>query len=93
MNYRLRIGTFFIFLGLGLLALFVLSVLSNEITLVYLLFSILALFLGLVFRQRKKEPVDNGRFGLIRRANERSRQRRQQGMDRKGRKGKPEKKD
>jgi hypothetical protein len=80
MDHRPRIGTFFVLIGLGLLTLFVITVMGNEINVVYLLLSIPALFLGYIFRQRKP-PSESARFGMIRRATERSRQRRQERMD------------
>ena len=75
-----RIGTFFILIGLGLLTLFVVSAMGNEINVIYLLSSMAALFLGYFFR-RRAQPGESGRFGTIRQASERSRQRREERMN------------
>ena len=82
MDYKPRIGTFFILVGTGLLFLFVVSVMGHEIKVVYLLLSIAALFLGFIFRP-KKTITESARFGSIRRMNEHSRKRRQEQMDKK----------
>jgi hypothetical protein len=84
-NLLPRIGTFFILIGLGLLTLFVISVMGNETNVIYLLLTIAALFLGYIFR-RKAQPLESGRFGTIRRASERSRQRREERMNKKQKK-------
>ena len=70
-----RIGTFFILVGLALLVIFIGSIMSKEINGMYLLVSLSAFFIGFLFR-RNKPVSDSGRFGTIRRATERRRQRR-----------------
>jgi hypothetical protein len=80
-----RVGTFFILVGLALLVLFVGSAMSRDINVIYLLLSIVALLLGYHFR-RSNQPSDSGRFGSIRRASERNRQRREERMNKKQKK-------
>ena len=75
-NLIARIGTFFILIGLAFLVIFIGSIMSKEINGIYLLLSLSAIFVGFLFR-RKKPVTDSGRFGTIRRATERSRQRRE----------------
>jgi hypothetical protein len=77
MELILRIGTFFILVGVGLLLLFIGSVMGNDINVVYLFLSLVSLFAGFMLR-RNKPPVENQRFGALRRMNERNRQRRQE---------------
>ena len=85
MDHPPRVGTFFALIGLGLLIMFVVTVMGNEINLVYLLLAIAAIFLGYIFRQRKPKS-ESGRFVSIRRANEISRKRRQEKMEKKNKK-------
>jgi hypothetical protein len=81
-NLIARIGTFFILVGLALLVIFIGSIMSKEINGMYLLLSLSAIFIGFLFRRNK--PVnESGRFGTIRRATERGRQRREDRMNNK----------
>jgi|WetSurMetagenome_2_1015567.scaffolds.fasta_scaffold455050_2 hypothetical protein len=75
MDLTLRLGTFFLLVGTGSMALFVLSVLANETNVLYLLFAILGISLGILFR-RKKEPGAHNRFESLRRISEQNRKRR-----------------
>ncbi|MCX6039193.1 MAG: hypothetical protein NTW99_15180 [Chloroflexi bacterium] len=50
-NFLSRIGTFFILVGCGLLILFIGSVFARELSILYLLLTAAALFLGYVFRR------------------------------------------
>ncbi len=81
-NLIARIGTFFILIGLALLVIYVGSIMSKDINGIYLLLSLSAIFVGWLLRRNK--PVnESGRFGTIRRATERGRQRREDRMDKK----------
>jgi hypothetical protein len=72
-----RIGTFFIIVGLALLVMFVGSIMSKEIHGIYLFLSFSAFVVG--FLLRRNRPVsDSGRFGAIRRLSERSRHHREE---------------
>jgi uncharacterized membrane protein YccC len=72
-----RIGTFFIIVGLALLVMFVGSIMSKEIHGIYLLLSFTAFVVGFLFR-RNRPVSDSGRFGTIRRLSERSRHHREE---------------
>jgi hypothetical protein len=72
-----RIGTFFSLIGWGLMLLFVGSEFSREANFNYFFLSLLALFLGHRLR-RRAAPQQSGRFGMIRRAREQSRLRREE---------------
>jgi hypothetical protein len=63
-----RIGTFFILVGIGLLAFFLLSEASRQIAFEYFCWSVLLLVVGFFFRgQFKRAAPPSGRFGLVRR--------------------------
>ena len=71
-----RLGTFFILVGLAAMVLFVGSAMSKDTNPRYLLLAIVALSVGFLV-QRNKPTNDSGRFGAVRRANARRRQRRE----------------
>jgi hypothetical protein len=61
-----RIGTFFIIVGLGLLAFFLLSEAGREVAFEYFCWSILLLVIGSVFRgQFKRSVAPSGRFSIV----------------------------
>ena len=63
-----RIGTFFIIVGIGLLAFFLLSEAARQVAFEYFCWSVLLLVVGSVFRGQFKRPVTpSGRFSLVRR--------------------------
>jgi hypothetical protein len=72
-----RIGNFFILIGCGLLILFIGSVLARETGIRFLLLAAGSMFLGYLFRRTAphQEPT---RFSSIRKASQRSRQRREE---------------
>jgi hypothetical protein len=74
-----RLGKFLILVGLTLLVIFVGSILSKVTNVTFLLLSFIALLAGFLLR-RNKEVKDSGRFSMIHRARERSRQRREERM-------------
>jgi hypothetical protein len=62
-----RIGTFFIIVGIGLLAFFLLSEAARQVAFEYFCWSVLLLVIGLVFRgQFKRTVAPSGRFSLVR---------------------------
>ena len=62
-----RIGTFFIIMGIGLLAFFLLSEAARQVTFEYFCGSVILLVIGFVFRgQFKKQVTPSGRFSLVR---------------------------
>ncbi|HUE97956.1 MAG TPA: hypothetical protein VMN99_01810 [Anaerolineales bacterium] len=63
-----RIGTFFIIVGIGLLAFFLLSEAARQVVFEYLCWSVILLVIGFVFRgQFKRSATPSGRFSLVRR--------------------------
>ena len=62
-----RIGTFFILLGIGLLAFFLLSEAAQQVAFEYFCWSVLLLVIGFVFRgQFKRSVTPSGRFSIVR---------------------------
>ena len=62
-----RIGTFFIIMGIGLLAFFLLSEAARQVAFEYFCWSVILLVIGFVFRgQFKKQVTPSGRFSLVR---------------------------
>ena len=85
-NLNARVGTFFNIVGLALMVMFIGSIMGKDIKVIYLLLSFVALVVAYLLRRNK--PVnDSGRFGVIRRAGERRRQRREERMNQKQKKG------
>ena len=63
-----RIGTFFIILGIGLLAFFLLSEAAQTVAFEYFCWSVILLVIGFVFRgQFKRSATPSGRFSLVKR--------------------------
>ena len=63
-----RIGTFFIIVGIGLLAFFLLSEAARQIAFEYFCWSVLLLVVGFLFRgQFKRSVAPSGRFSLVKR--------------------------
>jgi membrane protein implicated in regulation of membrane protease activity len=77
-DFKSRIGTFFIVLGLGLLIIFIASAFSGQMQLKYFLYSALAFAFG-SFLRRRIQHTDSGRFGSLRRLREQARKRREAG--------------
>lgn len=65
-NLLHRIGTFFIWIGLGLLVLFLASIFSGVMQLQYFFLSAGAFFLGTILRRRLPHQP-SGRFGSLNR--------------------------
>ncbi len=61
-----RIGTFLILLGLGMLILFVASDYANQSNFDYLFWAVLAVTVGIMLRRRKAPPPPSGRFESLR---------------------------
>ena len=76
METRHRIGSFFHLVGLTLMVIFVASILSKGTNATYLFLSFAAFFIGFMLR-RNKPVQDSGRFTFVRRAGQRSHERRE----------------
>jgi len=72
-----RLGTFFILLGIFFIILFVASDAAKQPNFDYLLYGMLGLGFGLVFRRRASPPPPSGRFAWYKNLREKSKQRRE----------------
>ncbi len=72
-GFLVRIGTFFIILGLGVFILFVASDYANQTNFDYLFWAVLSVTVGILLRRRKPPPPPSGRFSSLRRMRERPR--------------------
>jgi len=62
-----RIGTFFIIVGIGLLAFFLLSEAARQVAFEYFCWSVILLVIGFFFRgQFRRSVAPSGRFSLVR---------------------------
>ena len=66
-EFIIRIGTYFLLLGAGLLILFIASDLSKVTNYDYLFWSIFVGVVGILLRRRKAPPPPSGRFSIFRR--------------------------
>lgn len=63
-----RIGTFFIILGIGLFALFIISESTQQTVFDFFCWSLVLLIVGFIFRGQFRRTVKpSGRFSLVRR--------------------------
>ena len=73
-EFLVRVGTFCILIGLGILVLFVASDASGQANFDYLFWAVLAVTLGILLRRRKPPSEPSGRFSTLRGIRDRSRQ-------------------
>ncbi len=66
-EFIIRIGTFLILVGIGMLILFVASNSANQPNFDYLFWAVLAVTVGLMLRRRKAPPPRSNRFESLRR--------------------------
>lgn len=63
-----RIGTFFIIVGIGLFAFFLLSEAASQVAFEYFCSSVILFVIGFVFRgQFRRSATPSGRFSLVKR--------------------------
>ena len=65
-EFLVRVGTFLILLGIGMLILFVASDYANQSNFDYLFWAVLAVTVGFMLRRRKPPPPPSGRFESLR---------------------------
>ncbi len=68
----IRMGTFFMVMGLGAFVLFVTSDIAEQVNFDYLFIAILLLAVGGFFRRKKTPPPPAGRFEYLRKMRENS---------------------
>ena len=72
-----RIGTFLVLVGCAFIILFIGSIFARETHGLYFLYAVAALFFGLVLRG-KSQPKEPTRFASVRKARQRTHQRREE---------------
>jgi hypothetical protein len=71
-EFIIRIGTFLILIGIGLVILFAASEGSGHANFDYLFWAVLSLTVGILLRGRKAPAPPSGRFGSLRKLRDRS---------------------
>lgn len=66
-EFIIRVGTFLVLVGIGMLILFVASNSANQANFDYLFWAVLAVTVGLMLRRRKAPAPPSGRFESLRR--------------------------
>jgi len=61
-----RMGTFFLVMGVGIFVLFVLSDIANQADFDYLFLAMILIFIGWYFRRGKSKPAPSNRFERVR---------------------------
>ncbi len=69
-EFVVRIGTFFIVIGAGILILFIASDFAKQPNFDYFFLSMLIIGFGWLLRRRKPPPPSSGRFSIFRRMRE-----------------------
>lgn len=69
-EFIIRIGTFFVLIGVGIFILFVASDYAGKTNFDYLFWAVLSVTVGIMLRRRKPPPPPSGRFGYVRRMRE-----------------------
>jgi len=75
-EFRTRIGTFCLLIGLGVFALFIASDSAGQTNFDYLFWALLAVVLGIFLRRKTEESPSSGRFSLLKRFQKEPRDRR-----------------
>ncbi len=77
-QHRPRIGTFFILVGTFLLILFLGSGFSQQPQFLFFFLAVAAFVIGYLFRRGTPARPSSGRFGMIQKARDRSRMRKEE---------------
>jgi hypothetical protein len=72
-EFIIRIGTFLILIGIGIIILFAASDYSGQANFDYLFWAVLSLTVGILLRGRKAPAPPSRRFGSLRKLRDRSR--------------------
>jgi hypothetical protein len=65
-EFIIRVGTFFILIGVGIFILFVASDYANQTNFDYLFWAVLSVTIGILLRRRKPAPPPSERFSYLR---------------------------
>jgi flagellar biosynthesis component FlhA len=78
-EFLIRIGTFFTLIGVGLIILFAATYLGNAPDFKYFFLGLISMFIGWRLSKRKAPPPPSGRFATVRKMQERSKKRQEEG--------------
>ena len=73
-----RMGTFFLVMGVGIFILFIASDLAKQADFDYFFMAILLIGIGWVFRRKKAPPPSAGRFSYIKNMRENAKKKREE---------------
>ena len=76
-EFIVRMGTFFLVIGVGVFILFIASDSAGKTNFDYLFWSMLSVTVGIMLRRRRPPPPPSGRFGYVRKMREGSKKRRE----------------
>lgn len=69
-EFIIRIGTFFVLIGVGIFILFIASDYAGKTNFDYLFWAVLSVTIGIMFRRRRPPRPPSGRFGYVRKLRE-----------------------
>ncbi len=69
-EFIIRVGTFFLVIGVGIFILFIASEYANEANFDYLFWSVLLVTIGIMLRRRRPPRPPSGRFSYVRKLRE-----------------------
>jgi len=71
-EFILRVGTYFIVIGVGIFILFIASEYAAQTNFDYLFWSLILMMSGMLLRRRKPSPPPSERFSILRRLRSRN---------------------
>ncbi len=71
-EFVIRVGTFFVVIGVGIFILFIASDYAHQTDFDFLFWSIISIAIGMLLRRRKPPPPPSGRFSSWHKWRERS---------------------
>jgi hypothetical protein len=77
-EFVIRVGTFFIVIGVGIFILFIASDYAHQTDFDYLFWSIIIIAFGMLLRRRRPPPPPSGRFSTWRKWREGSKKRKEE---------------
>jgi len=69
-EFILRIGIYFLVIGMGIFILFIASDFANNPNFDYLFWAVLVITVGILIRRRKPPPPPSGRFAFLKKMRE-----------------------
>ena len=76
--FGVRVGTFFLVIGVGVMILFIASDLADQVDFDYLFIALFLLFIGWNLRRKKAPPPSAGRFAYVQKTRDNYRKNREE---------------